>query len=116
ENDYMHKGLIAAVLELSITIISSGANNVEDIDLVPSSAAEIRYLLSKSQVKHSRGGLDALKYAFWFNAEEVRMMLINCAARFDRFDAYHDDAMDKFRKSYNWYYIGCFSGKYGPLS
>ncbi|KAJ2382566.1 hypothetical protein H4S02_005690, partial [Coemansia sp. RSA 2611] len=54
------------------------------------------------------GGLDALTDSFWFNAIEVRDMLVNCTAQFDGFDAYYDDVMGKIREFYNGYYIGRF--------
>ncbi|KAJ2026354.1 hypothetical protein IWW57_003063, partial [Coemansia sp. S610] len=115
-NIHMDKGLITGVFELPTIKIGSGPNGIQDIHLVPLLSTDIRNSRSISLVRHSRGGLDALTDSFWFNAIEVRDMLVNCTAQFDGFDAYYDDVMGKIREFYNGYYIGRFSGKFNPWS
>ncbi|KAJ2032146.1 hypothetical protein GGI08_001191 [Coemansia sp. S2] len=110
------KGLMTGVFEMSMIKMGSGPNNVKDIQLIPTSTAEVCSSLQVSAVPHTTDSIDHLTDAFWFNAKEVRKMLENCTAQFPGFTEYHDDVMDKIRNFYNGYYIGRFSGKYNPWS
>ncbi|KAJ2813742.1 hypothetical protein H4S07_000452 [Coemansia furcata] len=111
------KGLMTGVFEMSLLKVGSGPNNIKDIFLIPTSTTDITSSLQASQVRHSRGGIDALSDAFLFNATEVRLMLVKCTEeQYTQLAEYYDVTMATIREFYNGYYIGRFCGKYNPWS
>ncbi|KAJ2771119.1 hypothetical protein IWQ56_001907, partial [Coemansia nantahalensis] len=112
----MLKGLLVGVFEIPLTEMGSGANNVKDIRLVPAEENDIQSSILSAARPHSGSGLDALTDSFWFNANEVGLMLDNSAERCPKIRAHKDYIMTTIREWYNGYYIGRFRGKYNPWS
>ncbi|KAJ2773635.1 hypothetical protein IWQ56_000911, partial [Coemansia nantahalensis] len=116
DNHGLLKGLLVGVFEIPLTEMGSGANNVKDIRLVPAEENDIQSSILSAARPHSGSGLDALTDSFWFNANEVGLMLDNSAERCPKIRAHKDYIMTTIREWYNGYYIGRFRGKYNPWS
>ncbi|KAJ2646152.1 hypothetical protein GGH99_008111, partial [Coemansia sp. RSA 1285] len=93
--------------EISLTEMGSGANNIKDI--------RMGNILSTSH-PHSGSGLDALTDSFWFNVNEIELMLDSSAQQCPRILAHKPVILKTVRDWYNGYYIGRFRGKYNPWS
>ncbi|KAJ2591987.1 hypothetical protein EV177_008801 [Coemansia sp. RSA 1804] len=95
------------LFEISLTEMGSGANNIKDI--------RMGNILSTSH-PHSGSGLDALTDSFWFNVNEIELMLDSSAQQCPRILAHKPVILKTVRDWYNGYYIGRFRGKYNPWS
>ncbi|KAJ2252733.1 hypothetical protein EV176_007518, partial [Coemansia sp. RSA 451] len=77
DNKHLIKGLLFGVFEIPLTEMGSGANNIKDIRMVPTEENDIRGSILSASHPHSGSGMDALTDSFWFNTNEVELMLDN---------------------------------------
>ncbi|KAI9502836.1 hypothetical protein BX070DRAFT_225679 [Coemansia spiralis] len=96
--------------------MGSGANNIKDIRMVPAEESDIQGSILSAGHPHSGSGLDALTDSFWFNANEVELMLDNSTQQCPRISNHKPTILKMIREWYNGYYIGRFRGKYNPWS
>ncbi|KAJ2717630.1 hypothetical protein GGI07_005953, partial [Coemansia sp. Benny D115] len=101
---------------IPLTELGSGANNIKEIRMIPSEESDIRSSILAASHPHSGSGLDALTDSFWFNANEVELMLDQSAKTYPSIDKYKKYIMAAIKEWYNGYYIGRFRGKYNPWS
>ncbi|KAJ2490247.1 hypothetical protein GGI11_009215 [Coemansia sp. RSA 2049] len=59
--------------------MGSGANNIKDIRMVPCEESDIQGNILSTSHPHSGSGLDALTDSFWFNVNEIELMLDSSA-------------------------------------
>ncbi|KAJ1851737.1 hypothetical protein LPJ73_002974 [Coemansia sp. RSA 2703] len=113
---HMHKGLLVGVFEFPMMDISSGVNNIEPIHTIPSEKDLILPSICSELQLGSLRGLDALADLFWFNANEIELILDQSVTEYPSIRNYRDCIMDTIKDWYNGYRIGCYSGKYNPWS
>ncbi|KAJ2231609.1 hypothetical protein EV180_000216 [Coemansia sp. RSA 518] len=112
----MLKGLLFGVFEIPLTEMGSGANNIKDIRMVPTEENDIRGSILSASHPHSGSGMDALTDSFWFNTNEVELMLDNSTRWCAKIAQHKPLIMQTIRDWYNEYFIGRFRGKYNPWS
>ncbi|KAJ2152907.1 hypothetical protein J3F82_002356 [Coemansia sp. RSA 637] len=112
----MLKGLLFGVFEIPLTEMGSGANNIKDIRMVPTEENDIRGSILSASHPHSGSGMDALTDSFWFNTNEVELMLDNSTRWCAKIAQHKPLIMQTIRDWYNGYFIGRFRGKYNPWS
>ncbi|KAJ2530142.1 hypothetical protein EV175_007320, partial [Coemansia sp. RSA 1933] len=100
--------------EIPLTEMGSEANNIEDIRMVPCGESDIQGNILSTSHPHSGSGLDVLTDSFWFNANEVELMLDNSAQKCPRIVGHKPVILKTICDWYNGYYIGRFRGKYNP--
>ncbi|KAJ1851847.1 hypothetical protein LPJ73_002947, partial [Coemansia sp. RSA 2703] len=115
-NDHMRKGLLVGVFEFPMMELGSGVNNIEPIRTIPTEKGIV--LPSTCSAAHLGflRGLDALVDLFWFNANEIELILDQSVEKYPSIREYRHCIMDTIKDWYNGYRIGCFSGKYNPWS
>ncbi|KAJ2687741.1 hypothetical protein GGH99_003193 [Coemansia sp. RSA 1285] len=96
--------------------MESGANNIKDIRMVPCEESNIQGNILSTSHPHSGSGLDALTDSFWFNVNEIELMLDSNAQQCPRILDHKPVILKTVRDWYNGYYIGRFRGKYNPWS
>ncbi|KAJ2224007.1 hypothetical protein IWW45_008198, partial [Coemansia sp. RSA 485] len=116
DNDNLLKGLLFGVFEIPLTELGSGANNIKEIRMIPTEESDIQSSILSASHPHSGSGLDALTDSFWFNANEVELMLDQSAKTHPVIGTYKPCIMATIKDWYNGYYIGRFRGKYNPWS
>ncbi|KAJ2696906.1 hypothetical protein FB645_006077 [Coemansia sp. IMI 203386] len=116
DNDNLLKGLLFGVFEIPLTELGSGANNIKEIRMIPTEESDIQSSILSASHPHSGSGLDALTDSFWFNANEVELMLDQSAKTHPVISTYKPCIMATIKDWYNGYYIGRFRGKYNPWS
>ncbi|KAJ1786174.1 hypothetical protein LPJ62_003901, partial [Coemansia sp. RSA 2167] len=116
DNDNLIKGLLFGVFEIPLTEMGSGANNIKDICMVPTEENDIRGSILSAAHPHSGSGMDALTDSFWFNTNEVELMLDNSTRWCAKIAQHKPLIMQTIRDWYNGYFIGRFRGKYNPWS
>ncbi|KAJ2200815.1 hypothetical protein IW144_000814 [Coemansia sp. RSA 522] len=116
DNDNLIKGLLFGVFEIPLTEMGSGANNIKDIRMVPTEENDIRGSILSASHPHSGSGMDALTDSFWFNTNEVELMLDNSTRWCAKIAQHKPLIMQTIRDWYNGYFIGRFRGKYNPWS
>ncbi|KAJ2839795.1 hypothetical protein J3B01_000405 [Coemansia erecta] len=116
DNDNLIKGLLFGVFEIPLTEMGSGANNIKDIRMVPTEENDIRGSILSAAHPHSGSGMDALTDSFWFNTNEVELMLDNSTRWCAKIAQHKPLIMQTIRDWYNGYFIGRFRGKYNPWS
>ncbi|KAJ1795020.1 hypothetical protein GGH98_001304 [Coemansia sp. RSA 454] len=109
-------GLLFGVFEIPLTEMGSGANNIKDIRMVPTEENDIRGSILSAAHPHSGSGMDALTDSFWFNTNEVELMLDNSTRWCAKIAQHKPLIMQTIRDWYNGYFIGRFRGKYNPWS
>ncbi|KAJ2358672.1 hypothetical protein GGF43_000656 [Coemansia sp. RSA 2618] len=112
----MLKGLLFGVFEIPLTEMGSGANNIKDVRMVPTEENDIRGSILSAAHPHSGSGMDALTDSFWFNTNEVELMLDNSTRWCAKIAEHKPLIMQTIRDWYNGYFIGRFRGKYNPWS
>ncbi|KAJ2514661.1 hypothetical protein H4217_005634 [Coemansia sp. RSA 1939] len=105
-----------AVFEIPLTEMGSGANNIKDIRMIPCEESDIQGNILSTSHPHSGSGLDALTDSFWFNVNEIELMLDSSAQQCPRILDHKPVILKTVRDWYNGYYIGRFRGKYNPWS
>ncbi|KAJ2532624.1 hypothetical protein GGH20_001053 [Coemansia sp. RSA 1937] len=113
---HLIKGLLFGVFEIPLTEMGSGANNIKDIRMVPTEENDIRGSILSASHPHSGSGMDALTDSFWFNTNEVELMLDNSTRWCAKIAQHKPLIMQTIRDWYNEYFIGRFRGKYNPWS
>ncbi|KAJ2284499.1 hypothetical protein GGH14_000046 [Coemansia sp. RSA 370] len=116
DNKHLIKGLLFGVFEIPLTEMGSGANNIKDIRMVPTEENDIRGSILSASHPHSGSGMDALTDSFWFNTNEVELMLDNSTRWCAKIAQHKPLIMQTIRDWYNEYFIGRFRGKYNPWS
>ncbi|KAJ2496919.1 hypothetical protein GGH96_005494 [Coemansia sp. RSA 1972] len=116
DNKHLIKGLLFGVFEIPLTEMGSGANNIKDIRMVPTEENDIRGSILSAAHPHSGSGMDALTDSFWFNTNEVELMLDNSTCWCAKIAQHKPLIMQTIRDWYNGYFIGRFRGKYNPWS
>ncbi|KAJ2551488.1 hypothetical protein EV175_003675 [Coemansia sp. RSA 1933] len=118
DNSHLLCGLLFGVFEIPPTELGSKANNIEDIRMVPCEESDIQGNILSASHPHSGSGLDVLTDSFWFNTNEVELMLDNSAQKCPRIVGHKPVILKTIRDCdwYNGYYIGRFRGKYNPWS
>ncbi|KAJ1774657.1 hypothetical protein LPJ54_004163 [Coemansia sp. RSA 1824] len=116
DNKHLIKGLLFGVFEIPLTEMGSGANNIKDIRMVPTEENDIRGSILSASHPHSGSGMDALTDSFWFNTNEVELMLDNSTRWCAKIAQHKPLIMQTIRDWYNGYFIGRFRGKYNPWS
>ncbi|KAJ2496304.1 hypothetical protein GGH96_005924 [Coemansia sp. RSA 1972] len=116
DNKHLIKGLLFGVFEIPLTEMGSGANNIKDIRMVPTEENDIRGSILSAAHPHSGSGMDALTDSFWFNTNEVELMLDNSTHWCAKIAQHKPLIMQTIRDWYNGYFIGRFRGKYNPWS
>ncbi|KAJ2236700.1 hypothetical protein H4R99_000142 [Coemansia sp. RSA 1722] len=116
DNRHLQKGLLFGVFEIPLTELGSGANNIKEIRMIPTEESDIQSSILSASHPHSGSGLDALTDSFWFNANEVELMLDQSAKTHPVISTYKPCIMATIKDWYNGYYIGRFRGKYNPWS
>ncbi|KAJ2481835.1 hypothetical protein IWW56_001451 [Coemansia sp. RSA 2131] len=116
DNKHLIKGLLFGVFEIPLTEMGSGANNIKDIRMVPTEENDIRGSILSASHPHSGSGMDALTDSFWFNTNEVELMLDNSTCWCAKIAQHKPLIMQTIRDWYNGYFIGRFRGKYNPWS
>ncbi|KAJ2788661.1 hypothetical protein GGI18_002830 [Coemansia linderi] len=112
----MSKSLFIGIFEVRINGMGSGANSFTDTRLVPATENDILDSVLMEAHPHSRGGIDALKDAFWLYVHEIEQMLDSSTKWCARI-AKHKPLIPRTIKTwYNGYYIGRFHGKYNIWS
>ncbi|KAJ1641589.1 hypothetical protein LPJ64_006446, partial [Coemansia asiatica] len=110
DNDNLLKGLLFGVFEIPLTELGSGANNIKEIRMIPTEESDIQSSILSASYPHSGSGLDALTDSFWFNAQEVELMLDQSAKTHPAISVYKPCIMTTIKDWYNGYYIGRFRG------
>ncbi|KAJ1877258.1 hypothetical protein LPJ66_012144, partial [Kickxella alabastrina] len=116
DNDNLLKGLLFGVFEVPLTELGSGANNIKEIRMIPSEESDIQSSILAATHPHSGNGLDALTDLFWFNTNEVELMLEQSAKTHPAIGTYKSFILATIKEWYNGYYIGRFRCKYNPWS
>ncbi|KAJ2482782.1 hypothetical protein IWW56_000790 [Coemansia sp. RSA 2131] len=116
DNKHLIKGLLFGVFEIPLTEMGSGANNIKDIRMVPTEENDIRGSILSASHPHSGSGMDALTDSFWFNTNEVELMLDNSTRWCAKIAQHKPLIIQTIRDWYNGYFIGRFRGKYNPWS
>ncbi|KAJ2611358.1 hypothetical protein EV177_003524 [Coemansia sp. RSA 1804] len=96
--------------------MGSDANKIKDIRMVPCEESNIQGNILSTSHPHSGSRLDALTDSFWFNVNEIELMLDSSAQQCPRILDHKPAILKTVREWYNGYYIGRFRGKYNPWS
>ncbi|KAJ2559941.1 hypothetical protein EV175_000054 [Coemansia sp. RSA 1933] len=111
DSSHLLRGLLFGMFEILLTEMSSGANNIKDIRMVPCEESDIQGNIPSASHPHSGSGLNSLTGSFWFNKNEVELMLDNSAQKCPRIVGHKPIILKTIRDWYNGYYIGRFRGK-----
>ncbi|KAJ1851018.1 hypothetical protein LPJ73_003194, partial [Coemansia sp. RSA 2703] len=116
DNMHMRKGLLVGVFEFPMMELGSGVNNIVKIRTVPRETDKILSSTCSALYQNMYCGRDALTDAFWFNADEIKLILDQGVKKHLSIREHRSCIMDTLKDWYNGYRIGRFSGKYNPWS